>query len=120
MNGQWSHPLVLDDVLVWTVLLVSAKLIQRTPVTPPCSADTSQTPETHIIIRIIAIFLCNDWLLLGVLLGALVQSTHGSTVVEGHVSCGDADVIEHQGNRQDHVICRQKVTRQESVSRSEK
>lgn len=39
--------MVEDDVLVWTAVVVSAQLIQRTPVTAPHTADTRQTPETH-------------------------------------------------------------------------
>lgn len=44
---QLSHPLVEDDVLVGAAVVVSAELIQRTPVTPPHTVDTRQTPETH-------------------------------------------------------------------------
>lgn len=46
-EDKLSHTLVEDDVLLGAAVVVGAELIQRTPVTPPHTADTRQTPETH-------------------------------------------------------------------------
>lgn len=54
-------------------------------------------PFNAVIITVLCVSLC-------VLLGALVESADGATVVEGHVARGDGHVTKHQRHRQDHVI----------------
>lgn len=95
--------MVEDDVLVWTAVVVSAELIQRTPATAPHTADTRQTPETETTAFSISSITDLDSdtrtalsLCLHDLLGALVQSAYSHAVIEGHIARCDGHMTKHQ------------------------
>lgn len=90
-------------MLVWTAVVVSAQLIQRTPVTAPHTADTRQTPETHTTALSVSSITGLDSdkrtapsPCLRDLLGALVQSAYSHAVIEGHVARCDGHMTKHQ------------------------
>lgn len=101
-------------MLVGTAVVMSADLIQRTPVAAPRAADTGQTSERE---RHRSASPCHitDSSTTGLLhmdvLGALVQSAHSPAVVEGHAAGGDGHETKHQRHGEDHVIWRKIVQR---------